>query len=313
VQKRSDSIVITVLIFRDCQHISVAKQEAADLELDIDDEDIHDAAIRLMASRLIRNVQSISYLPIAPPAWLQINGDQLKGQPFNGGKHLPDIFHLGNANRCTCGSQFPGVDSTISDLTIFTSTIAIQKRIETSYCLKCRYTKGRVGPDLGEFGLFNWNNRCAFSHELMNNYTSQFTSSITPFFAFHQTIVNMYLCEESPQSFVSLHLFCSAWFGFIRLQQLQTNMRCSRCGPNPQIVIADGVSISFPRHRVLGLRPPTSRDKSTAVVKMRRQQMRQTCYLGPYQTRLQFQKALEMRVSEGIIALRAVMDEHKVR
>ena len=147
----------------------------------------------------------------------------------------------------------------------------------------------------------------------MNNYTSQFTSSITPFFAFHQTIVNTYLCKESLQSFVSLHLFCSAWFGFIHLQQLQTDMRCSRCGPTPQIVIADGVSISFPRHWVSGLRPLTLWDRSTAAVKMPQQQIQQMCYLRPYWSRLQFQKALEMRVSEGIIALRAAIDEHKVR
>ena len=53
---------------RDCQHISVAQKEAADLELDVDDKDVHDAAIRLMTSRLIRNLHSISYIPIAPPA-----------------------------------------------------------------------------------------------------------------------------------------------------------------------------------------------------------------------------------------------------
>lgn len=87
-------------MLRDCQHISAAQREAADLELDIDDEGVHDAAIRIMTSRLIRNIRSISYLPIAPPAWLQINGDQLKSRPFNGGIHLPDIFPLGDANRC---------------------------------------------------------------------------------------------------------------------------------------------------------------------------------------------------------------------
>jgi hypothetical protein len=146
----------------------------------------------------------------------------------------------------------------------------------------------------------------------MNNYTSQFTTSITPFFAFHQTIVNTYLCEESPEPFVPLATFCSAWFAFIRLQQLETNMQCSRCGPNPQIIIADDVSISFPRHRVACLRPPTSTEKSTALVRIRKQQTLQTCYQGPYKARLQFQKALEMSVQEGIETLKAVMNDHKV-
>jgi hypothetical protein len=302
-----------VLIFRDCQHILAAQQEAKDLEFDVDNEDIvRDVATRLITSRSIRNSQAVSYLPIAPPAWLKINGDQLNSRPFNGGIDLSEIFYLNDAYRCSCGSHLPGVEPMLSDLLVFTSTTAVKKQIQTSYCLVCRYTKGRVGPDLGEFGLFNWNNKYAFSHELMNNYTSQFTTSITPFFAFHQTVVNTYLCEESPEPFVSLHIFCSAWFAFIRLQQLSTNMQCSRCGPNPRIVIADGVSISFPRHRVSGLHPPTLRDGSTALVRLPKQPTRQTCYLGPYRTRLQFQKALEMTVKDGIEPLKAAMDEHKV-
>ena len=268
--------------------------------------------MRLLTSRLIRNVHSVSYLPIGPPAWLQINGDQLKGRPFRGGINLPEVFYLDDASRCSCGSRAPGIDPTISEVIIFTSTTAICKSIETAYCLLCRYTKGRVGPDLGEFGIFNWNNRYAFSHELMNNYTAQFTTSITPFFAFHQTILNTYLCEESPEPFVSLHVFCSAWFAFIRLQKLETNMQCSRCGPNPQIVIADGVSISFPRHRVAGLRPPTSTDRSTALVRIRKRKTLQTSYQGPYKARLQFQKALEMSVQDGIEVLKTAMNNYKV-
>jgi hypothetical protein len=302
-----------MLIFRDCQHILVAQQEAKELELDVDDEDIiRNVATRLITSRSICNSHAVSYLPIPPPAWLQINGDQLKSRPFRGGIDLPETFYLDGACRCSCGSRLPGVEPMLSDLLVFTSTTAIRKQIQTSYCLTCRYTKGRIGPDLGEFGLFNLNNKYAFSHELMNNYTSQFTTSITPFFAFHQTVVNTYLCEESPEPFVSLYIFCSAWFAFTRLQQLSTNMQCSRCGPNPQIVIADGVSISFPKHRVSGLHPPTWRDSSTALVRLPKQQPRQTCYLGPYRVRLQFQKALEMTVKDGIEALKAAMDEHKV-
>jgi hypothetical protein len=268
--------------------------------------------MRLLTSRLIRNVYSVSYLPIGPPVWLQINSDQLKGQPFRGGINLPEVFYLGDASRCSCGSRAPGIDPTISEVIILTSTTAICKSIETAYCPLCRYTKGRVGPDLGEFGIFNWNNRYAFSHELMNNYTAQFTTSITPFFAFHQTILNTYLCEESPKPFVSLHVFCSAWFAFIRLQKLETNMQCSRCGPNPQIVIADGVSISFPRHRVAGLRPPTSTDRSTALVRIRKRKTLQTSYQGSYKARLQFQKALEMSVQDGIEVLKTAMNNYKV-
>ena len=122
--------------------------------------------MRLLTSRLIRNVHSVSYLPIGPPAWLQINGDQLKGRPFRGGINLPEVFYLGEASRCSCGSRAPGIGPTILEVIIFTSTTAIRKSIETAYCLLCRYAKGRVGPDLGEFGIFNWNNCYAFSRRI---------------------------------------------------------------------------------------------------------------------------------------------------
>jgi len=263
-------------------------------------------------ARSIRDTNPISYRDIAPPAWLRIDTDELEDEPFRGGQHLPEVFYLGDAYRCSCGSRALGISPAISDLLVFTSTTAILKRIQTTYCVLCRYTRGRVGPDLREFGLFNWNNKYAFSHELMNNYTAQFTTSITPFFAFHQTIVNTYLCEQSPEPFPSLYLFCSAWFGFIRLQQLETNMQCSLCGPNPRTVIADGVSISFPRHRVANLRPPTWRDKIAALVRSPRHQGAQTCFLGLPRVRLQFQRVLEMAVRDGIEPLQAAMNEHEV-
>lgn len=222
---------------RDCQHILAAEKEARALQLDVPDEENRTG---VLTSHLIRDTPPVSYLPIPVPAWLQIDENESISQSFRGGTDLPDIFYLNNTSRCSCGSRDPGVGPTHSDLLIFTSTTVIRKRIETSYCEACRYTKGRVGPDLGEFGLFNWNNKYAFSHELMNSYTSQFTTSITPLFAFHQTIVNTYLSEQSSEPFASLHMFCSAYFGFIRLQQLQTAMQCSRCGRNPPIPIADG-------------------------------------------------------------------------
>lgn len=301
-----------MLIKRDCPHIIASQNLAAELELNVDDDKIEDAALHLVTARMISNIRSISFLPIAPPAWLLINGDALKGKPFRAGQDLPNIFYLENERRCSCGSHDLGGDPAIHELIIFSLTTAIRKGIETSYCFACRHTKGRVGPDLGKYGLFNWNNKYAFSHELMNNYTAQFTLSTTPFFAFHQAIVHHYLCEESPEPFASLSVFCSAWFGFIRLQQLQTNMQCSLCGQNPPVVIADGVSISFPKDKVSGLRPPTSRDPSVALVRTRKQHTRQTCYLGPARVRLEFQKVLEMRVGDGIEPLKKAMLERRV-
>ena len=143
----------------------------------------------------------------------------------------------------------------------------------------------------------------------MNNYTAQFTTSITPFFASHQTILNTYLYEESPEPFVSLPISCSAWFAFIRLQKLETYMQCSHCGPNLQIVIADGVSVSFPRHRIASLRSSISTDRSTTLVRIRERKTLQTSYQGSYRVRLQFQKTLEMSVQNEIEILKAAMNK----
>jgi hypothetical protein len=277
-----------------CPHISAAKIEASDLDLTLE-QTVEDRAACILTSRLISTTQPVSYLQIAPPAWLHLPGDSIKEKPFRCGLYLPDLFSLGKTSRCSCGSQRRGEpsDVQVQEITCFTSNVAIIKHIETEYCAACRYTKGRIGPDLGEYGLFNWNNRVAFSHELMNNYTSQFTTSSTPFFAFHQTITNSYVSEDSPIPFITLHLFLSAYFAFRRLQVLETKMQCSICGENPSIVIADGVSISFPRHRVINLRPPTYTDRTKVCVKPAGGKI-QTPFSGPAKHRSAFQKALEM-------------------
>jgi len=178
-------------------------------------------------------------------------------------------------------------------MTIFTSFTAIQVIVETSYCPLCRNTKGRVGPDLREHGVFNWNNRIGFSHELFNSYTSQFTTSETPIYAFYQTIINTYLAERSPVPICGMRTFVMVYFAFIRLQQIGSRMECIQCGPNPEIVIADGISVSFPRHRVDSLRPPTVSDKTRACVLIPRQPTRATAFIGPQKVRVAIQKALD--------------------
>ena len=73
------------------------------------------------------------------------------------------MFKLNSKARCSCGSR-KGVNPTVTEILVYTMSRAIPLLIETTYCLRCPNKKGRVGPDLGEFGVFNYNNRCAFSH-----------------------------------------------------------------------------------------------------------------------------------------------------
>ena len=178
----------------------------------------------LNARLTTQSTRPVSYKPIPPPAWLLLPGEQLLEKPFHT-TDLPEILKLDPSAHCSCGSN-QGINLTVDDIVIFTTTTAILRKIETSYCISCRNKKGRVGPDLCEFGVFNWNNRVAFSHELMNEYTSRFTTSMTPFFSFRQTIINKYISQQSPRMFVSLYIFTSAYFGFLRIQRLETEMRC---------------------------------------------------------------------------------------
>jgi hypothetical protein len=301
------------LIVSNCIHIAAAQREAMDLDLNVGERSEGDTAAQILTSRSISTTKPVSFRQIPPPAWIRLPQDRSKEKPFRSGVHIPDLLCLNEDSRCSCGSrQRNGLRDT-QEICIFTSSTAVTKRIETEYCIACRFTKGRIGPDLSEYGVFNWNNRVAFSHELMNNYTSQFTTSSTPFFAFHQTIVHSYESEESPIPFISLQLFLSAYFAFRRLQDLETKMQCSICGPNPAIVIADGVSISFPRHKVTHLRPPTYTDQDKACTKIMGAGRQHTAFLAPAKVRSAFQKAFEMTdIDKSKDELKRLMELHQV-
>jgi hypothetical protein len=165
----------------------------------------------------------------------------------------------------------------VNKFVVYTPTTALTYSVETVYCHACTNTHGRIGPDLGRYGIFNWNNKMGFSHLLLNSFTSAITHGETPFNAFYLHIKDQYLDTQSPVEFCDGEIFEYAWFAFIHLQEIQSSMVCSRCGPNPKVVIADGISVSFPsHHRTEGLRPPTVPDKDHAWVRLRKSATRNT-------------------------------------
>lgn len=281
---------------RTCRHINEARDEASGLGLNVIPDGngtFGEAAMTALASRHIIITNPVSYLPIPPPEWCRLSIDEdFPCIPFHAGRDLPPILQLDEDSRCSCGERGLTEEKLQSVTILYTSSMAMQPIIETSYCLSCRNTKGQIGPDLGKYGVFNWNNSVAFSHELLNSYTSHFTTSETPFYSFHQTVQNAYIAEQSPKPFCSLRMFLSAWFAFVRLQKLGSDMRCTQCGDNPSTVIADGISISFPRHRVRDLKPPTLSDKSVSQVRIQKTSVKSTCFVGSHATRLSIQKAL---------------------
>jgi CxC4 like cysteine cluster associated with KDZ transposases len=237
---------------------------------------------------------------------------------------LPAAFMLGPNARCSCGSREinPFNDRSMGIIILYTIAGAVIRDIETIYCNNCRNTRGRVGPDLGEFGIFNWNNRIGFTHELMNHFTIDFTRAGMPIYTFREKIAEIYIGRRS-LPFVSYQLFSSAYSCFISLQQLGTNMQCTHCKDNPRIVIVDGVSISFPANGIESLKPPTACDKEKALVRIRSgrnlNSIRSACFgtrLGTRTTnniRNQFQNALELTDTRGIYPkLRQLLEQHAV-
>jgi hypothetical protein len=206
-------------------------------------------------------MRCVSHLSVPPPLWCSLSSDiQCSRIPLDGGIHIPKLIELDDSSRCSCGNDECHKDYDIREdpFIIYTSTSAIQRIIQTVYCHACTHSRGRIGPDLRNFSVFNYNNRWGFSHELLNSFTSALTSgSEITFVSFHQIMVDSYLDAQSSIEFCETKIFEYAWFGFVRLQELATSMCCSICGPHPEVIIADGVAVSFPRHHIKELHPPT--------------------------------------------------------
>lgn len=53
-------------------------------------------------------------------------------------------------------------------------------------------------------------------------------------------------------------MFRAAWFAYVKLQSLDGDMTCPKCGPTPEVTIWDGVTLAFNRKHLLpSLEPPT--------------------------------------------------------
>jgi hypothetical protein len=292
---RTFVITMQPLTLRDCRHIT-ASQENLQLLPDLEDSSSIEEAVQLiMRSRpkaIVR--RCVSHLQIPPPMWAQLPSDTVINKSL---EKLPDIllFPVDGTARCSCGNSDYDGQHPINEgrFIVYGSPTAIELAIETVYCTSCSNTHGRLGPDLGNYSVLNWNNKIGFSHQLLNQYTSLLTHSETPFNAYYHTIEDEYLNNQSPVEFCDDETFEHAWFAFIRLQQIQSSMRCSQCGENPKVVIADGVSISFPsHHRTETLLPPTVHDKDKAWIKLPKTRKQMCCFPGPRALRRSIYDAL---------------------
>jgi hypothetical protein len=140
--------------------------------------------------------------------------------------------------------------------TIYTLTGAHESHVQLQRCSSC--SRRFIGPDPREFHLFNFNNRIILTHELLDEYTSMYTSSETPFVAWVTTLSRRYQQRQSPRPFLGEDLFRTIWFAYVRLQHLETKDECPVCGPIPNDTIWDGITLAFSqKHLLPSLCPPT--------------------------------------------------------
>lgn len=216
----------------------------------------------ILGARSVRSsIVSISHLPIPPPVWALLPEDGVDAHE----RHKPVLQIQGNISlddgaRCVCGSLLRVDDETVLlDCVVHMLLTAQQTQLEAQPCRKCpQVLRCFIGPDGLRQGLFNLNNTVLFSHDLLDDYTASFTSSETPFSAWTSMMRKHYDCHGSPLPFAHEATFRNAWFSYSALQKLDGDMTCPTCGPAPENVIWDGVSLSFHRKHLLpSLRPPT--------------------------------------------------------
>ncbi|KAF8954934.1 hypothetical protein BDZ97DRAFT_1675508, partial [Flammula alnicola] len=240
-----------------CGHIKVARNFLQQhLKGDIAAEDLNGKDGSLQYSGAPK---AVSYVPLPPPVWARIESDP-EGPPLPILHTPPEVIKLQQSSSCCCQTPRSMYSASkpieIRPCTIYTITGVWHSTIEVQ---KCDFCSNRViGPDGRDLGLFNWNNCLLFTHDLLDDYTSSFTSSETPFVAWVSVINRRYLTRQS-QEFVSDKMFRAVWFSYIQLVRLDDDMTCSKCGPNPDVVIFDGVTLAFNRKNLLPtLRPPTT-------------------------------------------------------
>ncbi|ODN76259.1 hypothetical protein L202_06189 [Cryptococcus amylolentus CBS 6039] len=209
----------------------------------------------------------ISSRPRAPPAHMLLASDPAEYFPSPHPKAYPDVFPLDKGSRCRCGEQWLGPQGgqyrELSPYRVYTFTGAVDLLVQIVKCPRCSSGRGRIGPDLLEVGIVNYNNDFGFAREVFDLFILAFTETGATFASWHRVVEHMYAYTPSSQhspKFVSISTFRRCFFEFLTLMKgcMEAEMECAECGPYPKTVIADSVALAFgARYVEGGLRPPT--------------------------------------------------------
>lgn len=209
----------------------------------------------------VKVLQPVSYLSIAVPAWAAIDTDielYTLSSPITTG---PELIPLRPSSKCVCGVKFDPAQPTLTkQCLLYSLTQPYICQIELQRCSSCTAIGHRyIGPDCRELGIFNYNNRLLFAHDLLDEYTMAYTSSETPFAAWVYVISRRYSSYNRGVAFVDEGTFQKVWFGYAALLHFENDMTCPKCGPSPADVIWDGITLGFnQKHLLPTLYPPTT-------------------------------------------------------
>jgi hypothetical protein len=73
----------------------------------------------------------------------------------------------------------------------------------------------------------------------------------------------------SGSEFMTDDTFRRVWFEYANLLALDGDMRCSRCGPYPETVIWDGVTLAFGQKHLTNLLRPPTRTSENSITRSR--------------------------------------------
>ena len=218
-------------------------------------------AANQLSRQSLHDERSISYRPVGPPRWCQMESDPVWSPTVSSSPAFPAILELGAEPRCRCGSPpDPDARSRLVTCTVFDISGAHRVKIEVRRCSECPYERNMdAGPDLGGLGLFNLNNSRIFSHALLNDYTNSMTSLEAPFHSFCDITKKRYQGTDCGIEFAGEDSFRTAWFSFTRIQHTYSVATCDTCGDRPDCIIFDGQTGGFSaEHATSTLQPPTT-------------------------------------------------------
>lgn len=149
--------------------------------------------------RRLRDQMSVSWQPI-PPARFYLRDDDELAPPdtYTSPSTLPPLLKLDEFARCAnCGTTIAEIADNerqnirISPCTIFASEGIYLRKIERLRC-GCRKSGDvfTIGPDLGQIQLFNYDNKCLVTHDIVDRYMTHVVQHETPVNAFYQALLH---------------------------------------------------------------------------------------------------------------------------